>query len=99
MSTAQDMLKKLKNGFEFETSFSLNPKADSPFRLRATRLNDRRCTYPCRSGATPVMDDATHREANSRVLFGEYTSGDCECTGKGSPTPYTPEPDNAHLLA
>lgn len=35
---------KLKNGLEFETIFSANPKPESPFRWRATRINGRRAT-------------------------------------------------------
>ena len=33
---------KLKNGFEFETTFYSNPKKDSTFRFRATHVNGRR---------------------------------------------------------
>src|SRR5690242_14945716 len=47
----------LKNGLEFETIFSANPKSESPYRWRATHINGQRATKVILSNDTRIQPD------------------------------------------
>jgi nitric oxide reductase NorQ protein len=48
---------KIKNGMEFETTFSINPKSDSAFRWRATRINGHRAAKVILSNDARIQPD------------------------------------------
>jgi nitric oxide reductase NorQ protein len=82
MRTRQNISSKIKNGLEFETVFSRNPKADSPFRFRATHMNGTRaakvilCDDPrvqpeqrCRVRVTSIKKPASKDRGHIEVEF------------------------------